>query len=394
MANILPYTVFALGDARLHQITAPEGELFVAGEVAVELLQEGPPAFLRELRRGKYPKISSKNRDILNTILQLELPTENNISSVGVTLITAQTVEQLLHDRRRLELIQPFKLALLKLSSQEAARLMAAGEYEKALPIAVDAVKQGQSLFKPSPALQLFPLYLLVAQANLGLKRPKKCEEFLGMASWLAMREPDLTTNVMHSQLYRLYGQMYTAQSQFDNALSAFAKDVYYSSLEYGPNEIRTSLGYYNLGKVFQTMGRLERAVACFKLVLRIWTEALSVVVLGTHQEVEKATAGDQSGEEEAESPSLPLGRMQLLEVVDMLQDIGATMSKISADSEPWEADVVTGLALIELGDLNGALQHLKEAKKMCSTEDTEGMLMILTAIQRTQRDDLQFMSM
>jgi hypothetical protein len=41
---------------------------------------------------------------------------------------------------------------------------MAAGEYELALPVALDAVQQGQALFKPAPALQLFPLYLLAAQ--------------------------------------------------------------------------------------------------------------------------------------------------------------------------------------------------------------------------------------
>lgn len=73
-----------------------------------------------------------------------------------------------LHILVQLELVQPFRLALLKLASQEAARLMAAGEYEVALPVALDAVQQGQALFKPSPALQLFPLYLLAAQANLG----------------------------------------------------------------------------------------------------------------------------------------------------------------------------------------------------------------------------------
>eukprot|EP00955_Chlamydomonas_euryale_P058599 357124-Chlamydomonas_euryale.AAC.1 len=95
---------------------------------------------------------------------------------------------------------------------QEAARLMAAGEYEAALPVALDAVQQGQALFKPSPALQLFPLYLLAAQANLGLRRAKQCEDFLALASWLAMKEPVLTSNVMKSQLSRLYGQLYAFQ--------------------------------------------------------------------------------------------------------------------------------------------------------------------------------------
>lgn len=47
---------------------------------------------------------------------------------------------------------------------QEAARLMASGDYESALPVALEAVTIGEKLFKPQPALQLFPLYLLAAQ--------------------------------------------------------------------------------------------------------------------------------------------------------------------------------------------------------------------------------------
>lgn len=88
-----------------------------------------------------------------------------------MALLPASTVEALLVDKRRLELVQPFKLALLKLGSQEAARLMAAGEYELALPVALDAVQQGQALFKPAPALQLFPLYLLAAQVRRAARR-------------------------------------------------------------------------------------------------------------------------------------------------------------------------------------------------------------------------------
>lgn len=41
---------------------------------------------------------------------------------------------------------------------------MAAGDYESALPVALEAVTIGEKLFKPQPALQLFPLYLLAAQ--------------------------------------------------------------------------------------------------------------------------------------------------------------------------------------------------------------------------------------
>lgn len=58
----------------------------------------------------------------------------------------------------------PFRVALLKLSSQEATQHMALGQYEDALPIAMDAIKEGQDLFKPQPDLRLFPLFLLGAQ--------------------------------------------------------------------------------------------------------------------------------------------------------------------------------------------------------------------------------------
>jgi hypothetical protein len=116
----------------------------------------------QELRTGRYPKVLSHNPDVLNTAAVLALPPE--LGQTGLTLLTPETVESLLTDRRQAELVQPFRLALLKLASQEAARLMAAGEYELALPVALDAVKQGQALFRPAPALQLFPLYLLAAQ--------------------------------------------------------------------------------------------------------------------------------------------------------------------------------------------------------------------------------------
>ena len=43
---------------------------------------------------------------------------------------------------------------------------MAAGDYEAALPVALEAVTLGEKLFKPQPALQLFPLYLLAAQVS------------------------------------------------------------------------------------------------------------------------------------------------------------------------------------------------------------------------------------
>ena len=85
------------------------------------------------------------------------------------------------------------------------------------------------------------------------------CEDFLGLASWLALKDAANTTHLMRSQLSRLFGQLYSLQGKFDNAIHAFSEDMYYCSLEYGPQDLRTSLGYYNLAKVFQNKATSPR---------------------------------------------------------------------------------------------------------------------------------------
>lgn len=140
MSSELPYTVFTLGDAQLHQLHTVYGKLFVMAEVATQLFHESPVTFGMELRAGRYQKVHTQSKEVLRAIQALGLPPV--LESGGVIMLPAESVESLLVDRRRAELVQPFRLALLKLASQEAARLMASGEYELALPVALDAVKQ------------------------------------------------------------------------------------------------------------------------------------------------------------------------------------------------------------------------------------------------------------
>merc|ERR1719383_90285 len=189
--------------------------------------------FLQELRSGRYNKVLCTERAVLRTVAELGLVAEGAGTLSGVTLLPPDTVQQLLQDRRKIELVEPFKQALLKLTSQEAAKLMALAEYEAALPVALDAVRQGQALFVQQPAVEMFPLYLLAAQANLGLRRARQCEDFLSLASHLAVQEPQSMTHVMNSHLSRLYGQLYVLEARLEEALEAFAEDVYYCSLQF-----------------------------------------------------------------------------------------------------------------------------------------------------------------
>ena len=108
----------------------------------------------------------------------------------------------------------------------------------------------------------MFPLYLLAAEANLGLKRARECDDFLGLAGWLLLRHPEDETCGLRSQLARLLGQLKSMQGRYKEALEAFAEDAYYCSRQFGPEDVRTSLCYFSLGKVFAAMGERVNALA------------------------------------------------------------------------------------------------------------------------------------
>lgn len=157
----------------------------------------------------------------------------------------------------------------------------------------------------------MFPLYLLAAQANLGLRRANECEKYLGLACWLVTKFPSQTTNVMSSQLNRLYGQMHALKNRFDKALEAFAQDIFCCSQEHGPLDVRTSLGYYNMGKVFEASVEQSKALANYGMVVRVWLNALFQTVLGMPpSDISATLEKDSSGR-----CRLPLGTLQLIEV-------------------------------------------------------------------------------
>jgi hypothetical protein len=90
------------------------------GEVAMQLFQQPPNAFVAELRKGRYAKVTSSSPDVLDAVVQLGLPVETS-AHAGVMLLPPATVEALLQDKRRLDLLQPLKMAMLKLASQVGA---------------------------------------------------------------------------------------------------------------------------------------------------------------------------------------------------------------------------------------------------------------------------------
>ena len=78
---------------------------------------------------------------------------------------------------------------------------------------------------------------------------------------------PHLLVSALHFLTDTLPGgcwQHVAKQLCRDNeALQAFAQDAYHCSLAYGPQDVRTSLAYYNLAKVFQGMQELDKTLVC-----------------------------------------------------------------------------------------------------------------------------------
>ena len=115
-------------------------------------------------------------------------------------------------------------------------------------------------------SIELVPSYLLLAEANLGLGRFKQAEEFLSLANWSVLKRPDCS-NAMRSQLHRNFGKLYAAQGRSSDALRELSHDVYYSSLEIGPEHVDSAPGYFYMATIFYSQHLIENALALFDKV-------------------------------------------------------------------------------------------------------------------------------
>jgi hypothetical protein len=147
------------------------------------------------------------------------------------------------------------------------------GQYELAIPGALQSLRFSMEVYG-SGRIELVPAYLLLAESNLGLKRYKVAEEFLLYANWSVLKNNDCS-NELKSQLYRNFGKLYASQGRFQDALRQLALDVYYSSLESGPEHIDTAGGYFYLADVFMTQGVVEHALALYDKVVDVFYKFL-----------------------------------------------------------------------------------------------------------------------
>merc|ERR1712159_168796 len=117
----------------------------------------------------------------------------------------------------------------------------------------------------------------MLAEANLGLRKLKIAEEFLSLANWVLLKHKgdEAGGSSLMSNLQRNFGRLYAAQQRYNEALQAFATDVYYSSLEFGPENIRSAPSYFHMGRVFQSHQKSDRTAAFYTKVVEIYTAFL-----------------------------------------------------------------------------------------------------------------------
>ncbi|CAM9809858.1 unnamed protein product, partial [Phaeothamnion confervicola] len=130
--------------------------------------------------------------------------------------------------------LQMSKRALIDLCQQEASKFLVQGQYDLAVPGAIQALAFCKDIFGDG-SIEMVPPYILLSEANLGLNRLQSAEELLSLANWSVLKNPDHSVQAIRSQLHRNFGKLYTAQNKLDEALRELSKDVYWSSLEAGP---------------------------------------------------------------------------------------------------------------------------------------------------------------
>uniref|UniRef100_A0A7S1EZU0 Uncharacterized protein n=1 Tax=Noctiluca scintillans TaxID=2966 RepID=A0A7S1EZU0_NOCSC len=238
---------------------------------------------------------------------------------------------------KREDELSAIRKELLELCTETAQKFLVQGKYELAVPGALQALKFAIEIHGKE-AVELVAAYLLLAEANLGLRRLKIAEEFLSLANWNILKHPGSS---MMSHLQRNFGRLYAAQQRYNEALNAFATDIYYSSQEFGPENIRSAPSYFHMGRVFQSHQKLDRAAAFYVKVVEIYAAFLEAWM--NHVE--------GLGEETQE-----LGAVEIEEAIEIIKHIVEHREKRSAGtSETAECRYTLGLFFMYMGDSTNA---------------------------------------
>ena len=215
--------------------------------------------------------------------------TSSNASD-AVTLLPERSVLAILVDRRDARRAAQFRESAARRSFVAAERLVNLGDFENALPLALDAVRMAQEIhetprarraaeaasvveknassstatktsspsetYSPStsaPNGALFEPYLLAATIALALGKTDACENLVGLASWIALRRGDEdVSQARRARLRRVRGELRLRQGRKRDALEEFASAAVHAAEASGPQTPRVALELFKLADAFR----------------------------------------------------------------------------------------------------------------------------------------------
>lgn len=160
-------------------------------------------------------------------------------------------------------------LNIIEMSKAEAMKFLVSNHFELAMAGALQAQRHSMEIFGAN-RVELVPAYLLLAEASMGLEHHRQAEGYLSKAKYNVLKHPDCP-NILRSRLHRACGRLYLVTGRKDEALQELANDIYYSSLDTGPEHIDTAPGYFHAANAFRIIKRDDVASAMYEKVIDIW---------------------------------------------------------------------------------------------------------------------------
>ncbi|XP_018655063.1 hypothetical protein Smp_102750 [Schistosoma mansoni] len=182
---------------------------------------------------------------------------------------------------KKSEELQNKNLDLVRLTQLEAQKLLFEGKSEEALPAALQCLKFAVRAYGIA-CVELVSPYLVLAESCIGLGKLNQAETYLAQAQWIVLKAQHECSNSIQSQLHRKLGLLYAAKCNYELALECLAKDIFYASLEYGTDHIRTAGGYFQMAEVFYAMYKANGNKVVDNLYIRvvnIWAKHLRELV-------------------------------------------------------------------------------------------------------------------
>jgi len=275
-------------------------------------------------------------------------------------------------------------LSIIEISKSEAMRNLVSNHFELAMAGALQAQRHSMEIFGAN-RVELVPAYLLLAEASMGLEHHRQAEGYLSKAKYNVLKHPDCP-NILRSRLHRACGRLYLVTGRRDEALQELANDIFYSSIDAGPEHIDTAPGYFHMANAFRICKKDDIASAMYEKVVDIWysflSRALQHMASQNEREQQQREREEQGGAPEGQAAGgkeddaqagqkkkeeFVLEETQIAETLDILTRILHHREEHYGKESPLTANLhrALGMLYIYANAPKEARQHLVKAHEI-----------------------------